>query len=256
MREPPAAFWCRIPSRPNFGDALTPWLITRITGQYPTFRRPDDPRPKYFVTGSVLDLAGPACSVWGAGIMNRDDTVSPDATLWAVRGPRSRARALASGTDCPDVYGDPASLLPRFYAPAARRPRGVGLAAHFSDRARLIGSADLPPWIRLIDMQNPIESVIDDLCSCELVVSSSLHGLIVSHAYGIAATWVELAPLPSGDRTKFHDYLDSIGRPEATALTVSRHDLDLDALRSAAIEPPSGRDLDAFWDTCPFRSAR
>ena len=123
------AFWCRTPSRPNFGDALTPWLIRRMTGQHPTFVRPEDRREKYLVVGSIIGFAGRASTVWGSGIMNRDDQVSPDARLLAVRGPLTRARALACGADCADVYGDPATLLPRLTA----RPRPGNAAAAWWD---------------------------------------------------------------------------------------------------------------------------
>src|SRR5690242_4901490 len=106
------AFWCRIPSRPNFGDALTPWLIRRLAGRPPLFVRPEDPRVKYFAAGSILSYVGPRCIVWGSGIATDDDLVLPAAQLLAVRGPLSRAAALACGGKCPEVYGDPALLLP------------------------------------------------------------------------------------------------------------------------------------------------
>ncbi|MCA9712098.1 MAG: hypothetical protein KDK70_40050, partial [Myxococcales bacterium] len=70
--EPVAAYWCRIPSRPNFGDALTPWIIRRITGVHPRHRRPDEAGRTLMVTGSIIAAAGPRTTVWGSGIMNRD----------------------------------------------------------------------------------------------------------------------------------------------------------------------------------------
>src|SRR5262245_31354546 len=109
------AFWCRIPSRANFGDAVTPWLIRRITGRVPMFTAPEAPALKYFVTGSIIAHAGRHSTVWGSGIMNWSDAISSEAALVAVRGPLTRERALACGAACPEVYGDPALLLPRFY---------------------------------------------------------------------------------------------------------------------------------------------
>ena len=253
MREPLSAFWCRIPSRPNFGDALTPWLIRRITGKHPVFVMPEHPRRKYFVTGSIVNLAGPACIVWGAGIMYADDYISPHASLLAVRGPLTRRRALSLGVHCPQVYGDPALLLPRLYRPPVPEASGIGLALHFSDRARLAGTMRLPDGLRLIGMQDPVESVIDQISGCELVVSSSLHGLIVSHAYGIPAVWAEFRPLPSGDGSKFRDYLQSIDCQVTEPLRLQADRLDPAQLRSHKIDPPSAFDLDALWRACPFR---
>jgi len=255
MIEPPAAFWCRIPSRPNFGDALTPWLIRRVTGQEARFCSPEDPRHKYMVTGSIVALAGAATTVWGAGIMDAGDKLDPRATFVAVRGPLTRARALACGAACPEVYGDPALLLPRLHAPRAPRKEGIAIAPHFSERPRLLAPGDRPSWLRLLDMQKPVENVIAEIRACSLVAATSLHGLIVSHAFGVPAVWLELRPLPSGDGSKFRDYLRSIGCSRERPLRCPIRDIDQSLLRAHAIDPPTPADLDldALWDCCPFR---
>lgn len=251
---PVAAFWCRVPSRPNFGDALTPWLIQRLTGRYPTFRWPGDPCHKYLVAGSIAGLAGPACTVWGSGIMDADDRIGRGATLLAVRGPLTRARAIGCGVDCPEALGDPALLLPRLYRPPRIGGGGIGLALHFSDYPRLLGRADRPLWTRLIDMQGRIPAVIDRLAACDLVATSSLHGLIVAHAYGVPATWIEFRPLPSGDGSKFRDYLLSIGCRRDGPLHLSPRRLDPDLLREHSIEAPDPAELDLgpLRRSCPF----
>ena len=132
QNKPPIhAFWCRVPSRANFGDALTPWLIRRIAGADPVFIHPRDPRPKHIAVGSIIAYAAPGDIVWGAGILAATDRIHPRARLLAVRGPLTRARALACGADCPDIYGDPALLLPRYHRPSVRQREGVGLVADF-----------------------------------------------------------------------------------------------------------------------------
>ena len=246
------AFWCRIPSRPNFGDALTPWLIQRIAGRYPVFVQAEDPRPKYLVVGSVLEYAGARTTVWGSGIITRTDHVSPAATLLAVRGPLSRRRAPECGVECPEVFGDPALLLPRFYTPKATVRHGIGIVAHYSDKPRLAGRWPRSAGLRLIDIQDPLESVIDQIASCHVIASSSLHGLIASHAYGVPALWVKFRDLPHGDDSKFLDYYLSLGQepPEAHRLDEAHVDI-ADILRRV---PPAPRlpDLDALWLACPF----
>lgn len=251
LLEPLCAFWCRIPSRPNFGDGLTPWLIRAITGRYPRFVPAGDPRPKYFVTGSVIGYADVGATVWGSGILGRWDAISLQARLLAVRGPLTRARALECGADCPEVYGDPALLLPRFHHPAARPRRGVGIAPHFSDMPRLAASFRRCDELRLIDLQAPIEQVIDEIASCEMVASSSLHGIVTSHAYGIPALWIEFRQLPSGDGSKFRDYYLSTGQEPPPPFRSTCDRIDPDALQCRAMPAPR-LDLEPLWRACPF----
>jgi pyruvyltransferase len=247
------AFWCRIPSRPNFGDALTPWLIRKLNGSYPRFVRPDDLRHKYFAVGSIVRYSGPACTIWGSGIMNRYDPISPDARLLAVRGPLTRARALECGAECPEIFGDPALLLPRLYQAPMMKRLGGGLVPHFADAPRLSAAPRLPGQLRLIDIQDPIESVIDQITSCEFVISSSLHGLITSHAYGVPAVWVKFRALPSGDDSKFHDYFLSLGQEPPMPVWIQGGDIPLDELAAKATVPEFRLDLDSLWAACPFR---
>jgi len=103
-----------------------------------------------------------------------------------------------------------------------------------------------------------VEEVVDGIRRCSLVATTSLHGLVVAHAYGIPAVWVEFKPLPSGDRTKFLDYLESVGRFGASPLVVDPAELQPELLWRNAVEPPTSGDidLDALWDACPFRPDR
>jgi pyruvyltransferase len=250
---PVRAFWCRIPSLPNFGDALTPWLIRRVNGQYPSYVAPDDPRDKYFIAGSIMEFTCAACTVWGSGILARADPVSPESKLLAVRGPLTRNRALECGACCPEVYGDPALLLPKLYSPPPAPKRGIGLIAHFSDKPRLARSLVAIQYVKLIDIQQPVESVIDQITSCECVASSSLHGLIASHAYGVPAVWVQFRPLPNGDGVKFHDYFLSVGLGPTSPRALGYDAVDLDGVARDAVLPANSLDLDQLWNACPFR---
>jgi exopolysaccharide biosynthesis predicted pyruvyltransferase EpsI len=52
--------------------------------------------------------------------------------------------------------------------------------------------------------------ILDQISSCELVVTSSLHGLICAHAYGIPTVWAKSINPLIGDNVKFYDYFQSV----------------------------------------------
>ena len=86
------------------------------------------------------------------------------------------------------------------------------------------------------------ERVLEHICSCRAVVSSSLHGLVCADAYGIPNVWLDEFALEEG-HFKFRDYFASQGRPFARIGSVGEmteeslyrggNTIDLDALQSA-----------------------
>ncbi len=248
------AFWCRLPSQGNVGDCLTPWLIRRITGAPARWVAADAPGTKFFVAGSIAGMAGDGAVIWGAGVMHASEWLHSGAQYVAVRGPLTREAARRSLVECPAVYGDPALLVPRFHR-VERASRGAppGVVPHFSDKARArLGTPD--GWA-LIDVQRPVEEVVDRIAGCALVASSSLHGIVLSHACGVPAVWITYGDLPSGDGTKFHDYFLSVGVPVPPPYPVGRTGTGLDVRRLADFSTLPARlpDLDLLLDRCPFR---
>lgn len=61
------------------------------------------------------------------------------------------------------------------------------------------------------------EDVVNQIFSCRAVISSSLHGLIISDTYDVPNIWLKQWKLRSHSRDdedfKFYDYFDSQGRP-------------------------------------------
>jgi len=95
--------------------------------------------------------------------------------IHAVRGPLTRARLLALGLDCPEVYGDPAILLPRYHRVMdLPKKHEIGLVAHYTD----LEWCENLDGVHVINVMRPVEQVIEDICSCKLIASSSLHGCL------------------------------------------------------------------------------
>ncbi len=217
----PNLWWMENPYPGNFGDTLNPYIVEKLTGLPPLFV----PAGKgSLVIGSIIKFAREGTKVWGAGTPRMTDELSPDADYRAVRGPRTRQLVLQSGGWVDEVFGDAAAFLPTIYWPAVEKTHAVGLVRHLSHQDRSL-TLD---GVRDIDIRRvgyaAIEAFIRELLSCERIISTSLHGLIVAHAYGIPAEWGQFKDeglQPAGDDTKFLDYFESVGIKPHQAIDLS-----------------------------------
>ena len=198
---------------PNWGDALSPVLVSKLSGR-PVKKMLWNHQSRYFAIGSVLGNANARAEVWGSGfIWPNEKLAEPPKVIHAVRGPRTRARLLAQGMDCPEIFGDPALLFPYFFNPPVAKKYAVGVIPHFSDKGTdWIKRLPPDPAVHLIDVEGGIEEFVREVKSCELIVSSSLHGLICADAYGVPNMWVRLSDILWGGSFKFCDYYESVGR--------------------------------------------
>ncbi len=246
----------------NFGDLLAPWLVEKITGRKVVYAEQYD--PSYLVIGSILGHATPASIVWGTGSFGTEvvrgwnqrkrQRFAPEARYTAVRGPLTRNKLVTAGIPCPRIYGDPALLLPRYHAPAVQKTHAIGVVLRWSEAA-LHDRMEIEGVRRIYLKSDAIEETIEAFLSCERIVTTSLHGLILADAYGIPNVWLD-SDTPHGLEFKYWDYLASVGKTRGPStydlwqpgMTVERllTDLRFDAR-------PIDIDLDALEAVCPFR---
>lgn len=206
----------------NLGDRLSPMIFQLLSGTYPRYVPPDHHQPYYSMIGSHLSSLQENAIVFGTGILRSDEVPDPRANYLAVRGPLSREAVLKAGGQCDEVYGDPACLLPKFLSLPKCDKRTIGIALHWRERKHI----RLPEFVIDLDIGADTLEFLLRLSRCEYVFSSSLHGLILAHAYGIPACWMKVTDMPLGDGTKFKDYLLSIGmKPECLASNALNCDL-------------------------------
>ncbi|OYX27790.1 MAG: exosortase [Flavobacteriales bacterium 32-35-8] len=163
--------------------------------------------------GSVLTHVKNKCIIWGSGIISKDYSVKK-ANFLAVRGPQTRKFLLNLGYEVPEVYGDPALLLPKYYNPKVDKEYKIGIVPHYRDFTTVKDLYKNEPSILLIDlMTNDIEETTSQFLKCEKIISSSLHGIIVAHAYGIPSVWQKFSDKVFGDDIKYKDYFESVSMP-------------------------------------------
>ena len=202
----------------NFGDELTPIIIKWISGQ-DTHHVKKDVCGKLLCIGSGLNAAlRPNDVVWGYGSRNMNEfgeiKHADKATFLDVRGKWTRQNILKCfpNAKVPEVYGDPAMLMPEIYKPKSTKKKyDIGLIPHYIDKKRF---KVLNPGILVINILDNPYKVIDQINQCKVIVSTSLHGTIVSEAYGIPVVWLKVSDRILGGHFKFNDYLSGTGRDE------------------------------------------
>jgi pyruvyltransferase len=193
----------------NFGDLIGPALVERILAARGIDQARGSVR-RLLTVGSILHLAAPGDVVWGSGINGKEAYLPPDLGLdvRAVRGPITHRLLREAGIAAPRVFGDPALLWSRFwpregYADGERR--AVGFVPNLHDWAR---HRDDP---RTIAPQGDLHTIAGQIARCDLVVATSLHGIVLAESFGIPA---RLVPPSAEPMHKYHDYYAGTGREE------------------------------------------
>ena len=199
----------------NFGDWISPYLFEAITGNVPYHYSPRTGGLScgYSAAGSILrHISMPnRILVWGSGIISKDDVFEMPKGVVAVRGPRTRDQLAKLGYPTSEVFGDPGILMPLFYKPTTEKSHRVGFIPHFFDFGVMSSALSSRQDIHVINVCRDVESVINDVVSCEYTLSSSLHGIIISHGYNVPCAWMNSWEPLEGDDVKFHDYFESGG---------------------------------------------
>lgn len=255
------AFWY---SSNNFGDAINHYLIKKISNRTPILVDRNDPCEKIMAIGSILNNDVSNCIVWGAGLAFSTDRVPPKKQILAVRGKLTGDILKAQGTEFNQVYGDPCLLLPRIYNIDVPKKWKLGIMPHYVDTKLVydrlgMNDAELAVHgIKILDIMSDVEDVVKQVKSCEKVLSSTLHGLIVSDAYGVPSEWVKFSDNVGGNDFKYLDYYSSLNSSKNSFIDLRGDNLKLETLKAFAdnliLNPIElNIDLNALWNCCPFR---
>ena len=216
-----------VPSQ-NFGDAFNAFYLKETQKKFKWTHH--EIEKKIIAVGSILGIGSrPYTKVWGTGAMYKHISLPKNVNFLAVRGPETRKLVEAQGYNVDDIkLGDPALLLPRIYNPNdIEKTHKIGIIPHVVDTldARDFLKENSHISAKLIDSNCGIKNMkryINDVLSCEYIVSTSLHGLICAAAYGVPAVWCEVGNRLMGDGIKFKDFYNSIGINDIPKLTKFR----------------------------------
>lgn len=204
----------------NFGDDLNVYLIEELTHKkvlkYDEFLHLN--KANLLCIGSIIEyLCDNHSTIWGSGALfgNKHLSYNPKKVI-AVRGPLTRHYLQLQSIECPNIYGDPALLLPLVYSPVSKKKYKIGFIPHYKDLYYPVLRqfvSDHTDCI-IIDFQNydSWKEVIELIVSCKMIASSSLHGLIISDAYKVPNIRVKFSDLIVGGDFKFNDYMQGVNR--------------------------------------------
>jgi len=215
-------YWCRgkgrdDPNQQNFGDYLSPLLVEMLSGQavqYAPIHKAD-----MMAIGSIMNRERKAkrfflprrLHVWGAGTDAPGHVFSGRHYYHAVRGHKTLEQ-IDSLKGQP-ALGDPGLLAAHWWEgrPKPAKRYRLGVIPHYVDRDHpLIQHAQSLPGVRVIDVFWPVEEVLRTIQECEYIISSSMHGLIVSDAFGVPNRRLRLSSGLISD-FKFCDYYSVFG---------------------------------------------
>lgn len=201
----------------NFGDELGPLIVSKISGR--TTEWADAADCDLASIGSILSQVSKSAAradrssellVWGSGLIEEDITkLHPSLSPLAVRGEYTRD-ALGLSQSLP--LGDP-GILSDLLVPQQPKRYKWGVVPHFTHRNNeFIKQAAKQENCVLIDPTAPPLDVLALISSCDAVVSSSLHGLIVADSFGVPCVWLDIESHKS-HHYKFADYCSGVNRP-------------------------------------------
>ena len=214
-----------IDPKKNWGDVLSQFLLEHFSGKKlnkdDVFYFDDathmlDKNGKIVGIGSSMKYVRPDDYVWGTGCIDEHHVGNKPRKVYSVRGPLTRDVLLKRGWNVPEVYGDPALLFPQIYNPKIEKKYKIGLIPHCVDFYSLDGLKAINHMedmgIKIINVTAGIYEFIDHLKECEMIISSSLHGLIAADAYGIPNHRVKISKLLLGGDFKYLDHYASVKR--------------------------------------------
>ena len=151
-------------------------------------------------------------AVWSSGFIeapSKTGALRRKVEVFALRGDLSRqamSRLLGRELQCP--LGDGGLLMPELLTKRPEKKFRLGIVPHYKevDHPQIAALAAKIPGSMVISPIGEVCEVLEKIAACEVIVSSSLHGLIVSDALSIPNMHFIGSSAIRGGVFKYQDY--------------------------------------------------
>ena len=230
----------------NAGDLLNQNLMKYFKIPY---RKTKITNANLFCIGSILDnivvpksavtpdVKSKNCYIVGTGFMSEEKTeekLIKTPNIKALRGQISKKRMeKLTNTDLSScVLADAGILVSYMYPMNQTKKYDVGIIPHYIDKtSSALNNIKLRNYShKMIDIFMPVEKVLKQICECEVILSSSLHGLIFADSYSIPNRQIILSDKICGGDYKYRDYYSSYNIDFPQALDLRRETITDDTI--------------------------
>lgn len=218
--------------RGNFGDFINYLFWNSLCKKKFKVNFDKDKSHHFLTTGSILEFATDKSIIFGTGFISSGSDLGggkwasksnqkhcTPSHIYSVRGKLTRDKLIRMGIPCPESYGDPLLLFPAFYNP---RPQNIsntiGIIPHYVDKnspelnslkSFLISQGYSIKIINIITYNN-YSKFINEIASCDTIISSSLHGVIMGLVYNKKTIFRKFSNKLAGNIYKFYDFFSSL----------------------------------------------
>lgn len=218
---------------PNVGDVLNKYILKELFGlpiKLQSFAEADlicigsvmDRLVKDSIIGQddkeIQETVNPNkyINVWGTGLMHaygKEHKLIRPCRFYALRGELTRqSLSEIRGKNISCILADP-GLLASLLVEPQKKKYSVGIIPHFSHADDVVFKKMIEYYKNsvLIDVKAEPHAVLEMISQCEVVLSTSLHGLIIADSFGTPNLWCECDKSIYGGDYKFRDYYSSYG---------------------------------------------
>lgn len=241
----------------NLGDSLGAVIIRYMLAQKGIdIDKPVKKTRHFYCVGTNIHGAYQSATIWGSGIyppQSRTEKYLQKISgrkldVRAVRGPLTKKVLEDYGHRCPEVFGDPAILMPLIYNPVKDKKYDYLVIPQFIDEKNFRA---VHPKERMVSMNtDDYKFVIDEIVSSKIVYTSSLHGILLAETYGVPAVFFR--SLPKYKDFKYYDYYYSTGRRDIHIAETFEEALTMKPLPLPVLSKMQQGLLDSFpydlWD--------